>query len=147
MATIFKLGKFEALESSVTLKILSQQSHLIFLWFLLFMGNFWKYYQIEAFHKIFQQFLICIKPWLFDYNLLDIIRQSIFRTLFFLEEWQSVGHYCSCNILLILRLIWAREQIFQRKSNYLQYELEFKQIEWLEFWSNCGQTLVNYSTI
>lgn len=110
------------------------------------MGNFWKYYQIEASHKIFQQFLICIKPWLFDYNLLDVIRQSIFRTSLFLEEWHSVGHYCSCNILLILSLIWAREQIFQRKSNYLQHELEFKQIEWLDCWSNRGQTLVNYST-
>lgn len=89
------------------------------------MGNFWKYYQIEACHKIFQQFLICIKPWLFDYNLLDVIRQSIFRTSLFLEEWHSVGHYC---------------------SNYLQHELEFKQIEWLDCWSNRGQTLVNYST-
>ena len=111
------------------------------------MGNFWKYYQIEACHKFFQKFLICIKPWLFDYNLVDIIPQSIFRTLFFLEEWQSVGHYCSCNILFILSLIWASEQLFQRKSNYLQHELEFKQIKWLDSWSNRGQTLVNYSTI
>ena len=111
------------------------------------MGNFWKYYQIEACHKILKKFLICIKLWLFDYNLFNIIPQSIFRTLFFLEEWQSVGHYCSFNFLFILSLIWASEQLFQRKSNYLQHELEFKQIKWLDSWLNRGQTRVNYSTI